>query len=175
MRLDKALIPFGGRPLAEQALAVLDECCDEVLLASGDGKRLRQFGRPQVADVVANAGPLGGLVPGLERARHPLVAVLAVDMPFASAAVFRLLATLWSGEAAIVPETQRGVEPLHAVFSKDAAPLLREALIEGVRAVHVALQRVEVRVVQEDEWRSADPSGRFAVNVNTPQDLERSS
>ena len=24
----------------------------------------------------------------------------------------------------------------------------------------------------EDQWRAADPTGRFAVNVNRPEDLE---
>jgi molybdopterin-guanine dinucleotide biosynthesis protein A len=173
MGSDKARIAFRGRPLAEYTIGVLEEICDEVLVASGDGTRLGWLGRPQVADPLPNAGPLAGLAAGLERARHDLVAVLAVDMPFASADVFRLLETLWSGEEALVPETEDGLEPLHAVYAKHAAPGLREALNDGVRAMHEALREIDVRIVREAEWRPADPSGRFAINVNSPQDLQR--
>ena len=104
MGTDKALIEFDGEPLGERVLRMLRAACDPILVASGDGRRLGSLGVPQVADVVAEAGPLGGIVAGLEAAETDLVAVVAVDMPFASAEVLRLLAERWNGEDAVVPD-----------------------------------------------------------------------
>ena len=170
MGTDKAALEFDGEPLAARVARVLAEACDEVLVASGDGTRLDRLdlGFPQVADATPGAGPLGGIVAGLERARHPLVAVVAVDMPNASAPLLRLLAEAWSGEDAVVPISPRGPEPLHAVYARTAAPTCRRRLEGPDRSVVGALGELSVRYVGEDEWRTADPGGRFALNLNTP-------
>jgi molybdenum cofactor guanylyltransferase len=171
MGTDKALLEFRGEPLAQGVLRVLRAVCDQVLVASGDGRRLGSLGVPQVADVVADAGPLGGIVAGLEAATTDLVAVVAVDMPFASAEVLRLLAERWDGEDAVVPVTDRGPEPLHAVYSRSAAPALRHQLESGVLTMLRVLEQIHTLLVHQQDWRVADPSGRFALNLNRPGDL----
>jgi molybdenum cofactor guanylyltransferase len=163
MGFDKAAA-FGPR-----AAAVLAEVCDDVVVASGDGQRLAWLGLPQVADAVADAGPLGGLVAGLEAARHDPVAVLAVDMPDASPAVLCRLAEAWTGEPAVIPVVDGRVQPLHAVWSKTAATELRARLAEGQRSVTDAARAVGARLVGEDVWGPADAG--FARNVNAPDDL----
>jgi molybdopterin-guanine dinucleotide biosynthesis protein A len=172
MGTDKALVEFHGARLAERGLRILRSVCDDVVVASGDGSRLASLGAPQVADAAPDSGPLGGIVAGLEAAATDLVAVVAVDMPFASAGVLRLLAGRWSGEDAAVPVTDRGPEPLHAVYARSAAPALRRLLESGVLAMNRVLELIDTLGVEEREWRAADPSGRFALNVNRPEDLE---
>ena len=171
MGRDKAWLEFEGKPLAGRTLRVLRSVCDEVLIASGDGERLGELRLPQVADVVPDAGPLAGIVAGLEAASHELVAVLAVDMPYASADVFRLLGERRNGEDAVLPVTARGVEPLHAIYSKAAALALRRAFEAGTRSVQEALRVLTTAEMTEEEWRAADPTARFAENVNLPEDL----
>jgi molybdopterin-guanine dinucleotide biosynthesis protein A len=145
--------------------------CDEVLVASGDGERLAELGLPQVADAHPGAGPLGGIVAGLRAASNDMVAVVAVDMPFASPAVLRMLASARGDHDAVVPVTDRGAEPLHAIYARTAAAPLAAQLEGGTLAVHRALEGMRVRYVAQHQWREADPSGRFASNVNLPDDL----
>jgi molybdopterin-guanine dinucleotide biosynthesis protein A len=171
MGVDKASLEFEGRALAVRVLETLREVADDVLVASGDGRRLDWLEAEQVSDAVPDAGPLSALVAGLERSRHPLVAVLAVDMPFASPRVLRLLVDRWDGEDAVVPVTGAGIEPLHAVYAAAAAPLLRRELDRGERSLRRALSALAVREVGPEEWRAADPTGRFARNLNRPEDL----
>lgn len=161
-----------GEPLAARVARALDEACDGVLVASGDGKRMAWLGLPQVPDALPESGPLGGLVAGLDAAAHPHVAVAAADMPYASPAVLRLLATLIGGHDAAVPVSTNGTEPLHAVYARSALASFEAALRGGRLSVRVALEGLDVRVVTEAEWAAADPDGRFAENVNRPEDRE---
>ena len=57
----------------------------------------------------------------------------------------------------------------------DAAQALRAALEAGTRAVRDAIKELNVRVVAGKPLAAADPSGRFALNVNRPQDLGKRS
>jgi molybdenum cofactor guanylyltransferase len=166
---------FEGEPLAARVSLLLDRVCDDVIVASGDGARLGWLGRPQVADEIPGSGPLGGLAAGLALARHPLVAAVAGDMPFVSPPLLRLLASVAEGFDAVLPVSDRGPEPLHAVYARAAAPALAAAVREGRLAVRDAVGRLRVRLVESSEWRGADPTGRFAWNVNAPGDLSGSS
>ena len=60
------------------------------------------------------------------------------------------------------------------MYAASARPLLEAALEDGRLALRDALADLRVRTVEEDEWRRADPSGRFAWNLNRPEDLTRS-
>jgi molybdopterin-guanine dinucleotide biosynthesis protein A len=171
MGRDKALIEVQGRPLFRRVAEVLDQIARPVFLAPGSPGRLGEVGYPNLADAAPGRGPLGGVVTALRASPHELVAVAAVDMPFASAAVFRLLADLHQGEDAMVPVTADGPQPLHAVYARTALPHLERALAEGSLSMRGALQTMTVRLVAEEEWRAVDPSGRFALNVNRPDDV----
>jgi molybdopterin-guanine dinucleotide biosynthesis protein A len=172
MGRDKASLSVDGEPLAARVARVLGTVCAEVLVASGDGVRLAWLGLPQVADEPPGRGPLGGIVAGLGRASNELVAVVAVDMPFASGPVLELLARTWKGEPAVVPVTERGPEPLHAVYARSARQAFAARPAAGTGSVREALRAVGARFIPEGEWAAADPSGRFAWNVNHPEDLD---
>ncbi|HVM12937.1 MAG TPA: molybdenum cofactor guanylyltransferase [Egibacteraceae bacterium] len=171
MGTDKALLEVAGETLAARAVRSLRTVCLEVIVASGDGSRL-PVGDRQVADALADAGPLAGLVAGLDAAAHDLVAVTAVDLPFANPALLALLARLHQGEPAVVPRVDGRLQPLHAVYARSAADRLRALLAAGERSVTAAVRALDPRVAETDEWAPADPTGRFAWNVNRPQDLE---
>lgn len=171
MGTDKAWVEVGGVTLAARAVRTLRVLCAEVLVASGDGRRLPGVGDRQVPDVLPDAGPLAGIVAGLDAASHDLVAVAAVDLPFASSAVFRLLLDSRGAERAVVPRVDGRLQPLHAVYARSAADPLRAFLDGGGRSVTTGVQALGPRVVEPHEWAGADATGRFARNVNRPGDL----
>ncbi len=168
MGTDKALLELGGRTLVSRVVTALAGCCTEVLVASGDGLRLPGPGLRQVADVTPGAGPLGGLVAGLEAAGDDLVAVVAVDMPFAEPAVLRLLAERWTGEPAVVPVARGRLQPLHAVWARAAAPALRLRIDAGLRSPTGAAEALGARLVAEPEWRAAGVTGAWADDIDDP-------
>jgi molybdenum cofactor guanylyltransferase len=173
MGVDKALLEIDGEPLVARAARLLSEVADPVVLASGAAGRLgRDFGYLEVEDEVREAGPMGGLAAALASSPHRLVAAVAVDMPYASPAVFDLLAGLHDGEDAVVPVTAPGLEPLHAVYSTACLGSVRIALEAKSFGLRSWLRSLDVREVPEAEWRTVDPDGRFALNVNRVADLE---
>jgi molybdopterin-guanine dinucleotide biosynthesis protein A len=172
MGRDKALIEVDGVPLAAAVASRLRRAADPVFLASGEPGRLRHLGHPEVADDPGGIGPLGGLLGGLAVSPHLLMAVVGVDMPFVSPQLMTLLARLHREEDAVVPVTRSGVEPLHAVYATTAVDGLRRTRAEGRVALRAALDTLRVRLVAEDEWKAADPTGKFALNLNRPEDLK---
>ena len=171
MRREKALLSVEGRPLVLHVAGLLERAADPVFLGPGKLGRLGALGYREVEDAAPGSGPLGGLVAGLAASPHALLAVVAVDMPFASPALFTYLAGLHGGEDAVVPRSGAGPEPLHAVYARSALPALQAALAEGALALHAALESLRVRWVDKEEWIKPDPSGRFAHNVNREEDL----
>ncbi|HEX9411112.1 MAG TPA: molybdenum cofactor guanylyltransferase [Actinomycetota bacterium] len=171
MGSEKALIEVGGEPLFLRVARRLARVADPVLLATGRPGRLGALGYSEVADERPRAGPLAGLAGGLAASPHELMAAVAVDMPLLSGDLLVLLATLHEDEDAVVPISAHGPEPLHALYARRALPALRAALDEGTLSMRVVLKGLRVREVPEAEWLAADPTGRFALNVNRAEDL----
>jgi molybdopterin-guanine dinucleotide biosynthesis protein A len=71
---------------------------------------------------------------------------------------------------AIVPETNRGLEPLCAIYRASCAPILSAALDRGVRKVTDALADLNMHRIPENEWRQFSPDGNLFGNLNTWQD-----
>src|SRR5688572_10450866 len=129
MGTDKALLTVEGQRLVDRAVATLAVCCESVMVASG-ARTIRGLEVPQLADALADGGPLAGILAAMAGAETSLLAVLAVDMPRASAGVFELLAEQWRDEAVIIPVADGRAQPLHAVWAVAARTRL-QAMLDG--------------------------------------------
>jgi molybdenum cofactor guanylyltransferase len=171
MGRDKALIEIRGRPLIRLVAECLSECAAPVLLASGSQYRFGHLPFEEIADAAPGAGPISGLVAALSVSPHDLLVAAAVDMPFVSAEVFRLLIDRHTDEDAVVPVTREGPQPLHALYHRSALPHLADALSRGRNRLRDALAALKVREVGPEGWGTIDADGRFALNLNTQEDL----
>lgn len=149
MGRDKAFVRHGDRTLAGIARgALLDAGACEVFSVGGDLERLEELGFTAIPDDDAGQGPLGGLLTALEAAVSDWVAVLACDLPWASAATIReLLEYASDGTDAVVPLLAGRPQPAHAVWRRDCRAALREAYATGERRLTAALEHVRVRRV----------------------------
>lgn len=170
MGVDKATIRFEGMTLLERALARLDDVCDPVLIAPG-GTPAKMTGRQSIADAVPSAGPLGGLVAALRTSPHRLLAVVAVDLPWVDPGLISMLADLIGDRDVALCETAGGVEPLHAVYSTSILAAAETALAGPDRSLRQLIGTANAVRVPESRWRGAGFSEKFALNVNTPEDL----
>lgn len=172
MGSDKAVLEVGGERLVDRAVRVLGRCCEDVVVASGDGRRLPGLSVPQLADRVTGEGPLAGILPALERAQGGTVAVLAVDVPDADAGVLELCATLRGDAVAAVPVVEGRTQPLHAVWDGGRVDDIARAFDAGQRSPVRLLADLGARLVTEAEWGPvATAGGGFGVSLNAPSDL----
>src|SRR5690348_15751473 len=85
---DKALKSFLGRPLIERVIARLSPIADEMIVTTNRPAEYGFLNVRLVSDLKPGRGALGGLYTAIASAKHPFVAVVACDMPFASANFF---------------------------------------------------------------------------------------
>ena len=86
---DKALKPFLGRPLIQRVIDRLTPIADELIVTTNRPAEYAFLNLRLVPDLKPGRGALGGLYTAIASAAHPLVAVVACDMPFASHNVLR--------------------------------------------------------------------------------------
>jgi len=163
MGRDKALLPWRGRTLLEEAVRTLTAAGANPVLVSGD--------RPaydHVPDVFPGRGPLGGLASVLQQRpglKDRILVVTPVDTPgLAPDALHSLVDSLGHGAAG-------------ACFSGHPLPLavraddrLQEQLQlilddDGKTAVHRLKEALTFRVLPA--------GGRDLANVNTPEEWQR--
>jgi len=174
MGQDKGLAPFLGRTLIERVLGRVAHLGDQVLVTTNQPESYRYLDLPLVADVIPGRGALGGLYTALQAASQPLVAVVACDMPFASPRLlsFERELLLEEGYDAVIPRTEGGTEPFHAVYRKGGClPHVLAAIQADKWRVDAWYAKANVRLLSPEETQRIDPQGMAFRNVNTPEEL----
>ena len=176
MGQDKGLLLLLGQPLIARVMARVASLADEVLVTTNHPEAYRFLGVPLFEDIYPGMGALGGLYTALTVARHPLVAVVACDMPFASpeilaAARQRLLE---ADVDVVIPQSEDGYEPFHAVYRRDIClPAVKDALEAGERRLISWFPAVKVATLSAEEVTRLDPLKLAFWNLNTPEELQQ--
>jgi len=171
MGVDKAFLPFRGRPLIEHTLDVLRQACSPVSIV-GDPAKFSVFGAA-VADVFPGCGPLAGIHAALKTSSSDANFFLAVDMPFVSPELITFLfsAAEDADATVVVPRTSRGLQPLGAVYQRSFATVAEDALRAGKYKIDAVFAGLNVREIGEAELARHGFSEQDFFNVNTPEDL----
>jgi molybdenum cofactor guanylyltransferase len=161
MGVDKATLKVGGVAMARRvADTLIAAMCSSVVAIGGDSAGLQRLGLEFVPDRYPGEGPLGGVLTAL--AVGSPVMVVACDLPnLGVATVTSLIAALGDHDAAIARSDRP--EPLCAIWSPRAAPLLQARFESGERAMHRAIGALDIA------WVTVTTSD--VHNVNTPDDL----
>ena len=191
---DKALKTFLGRPLIQRVVERLSPIADEIIVTTNRpddyhflGTSTRPIGQSVrrlrlVPDLKPGRGALGGLYTAIASASQPIVAVVACDMPFASASLLEAASRLLVEEGAdvVIPSAapqaskSEGYEPLHAVYRRATCLPAIEAAIEADQWKVIAwFPQVKIRPLTADEIKQHDPSGLAFWNVNTPEEFAK--
>ena len=174
--VDKGLLDFGGRPLAQVALERLRP--QVALLRVSANRHVQAYaamGVPVVADAPGDyAGPLAGMLAGLQPCTTPWLATVPCDTPgFPADLVARLAEAAVREDAPIAMAATRepgpapgGVQthPVFCLIRADLRDSLAAFIAEGGRTVGRWTARHRcAQVVFED--------AQAFFNANTPQEL----
>jgi molybdenum cofactor guanylyltransferase len=153
MGRDKALLEVAGVSLWRRQRDVLAEAGASEIFLSARPEQAWASGATGFSSVLHDAltgcGPIVGVTAALERAAHPLVAVLAVDLPNVNADLFRMLLAQSSAKIGVVPRHNGRFEPLAAVYPREMMWLAWEALGRE----EYAMQQLVARGVQQELLR----------------------
>jgi len=171
---DKALKTFLGRPLILRVIERLAPLADELIVTTNRPEDYSFLNVGLFPDLKPGRGALGGLHTAIASAKHPIVAVVACDMPFASGTLIEAAGGILIQEEAdvVIAKSEDGYEPFHAVYRREAClPAIETAIDADQWKVIAWFPHVRVRVLTPDEVKPYDPMGLAFWNVNTPEEF----
>lgn len=172
MGRDKATIPIGNRPLVSRVYDVARTIFDRILIVSNLHAAIEGVEAPIVPDVLPQRGPMVGIVSALLHATTPYVFVLGCDMPFVREETIRFVAGQATGHDIVIPKTEKGYEPLHAVYNRATISPLLTRIERGQFSIVEVFPFVTVHVVEGPDLSEAEGFSIF-TNLNTEEDLAR--
>ncbi len=173
MGYNKAFLKYGGITFIERQISALRKIFSEIILSANEAQAYAGLKIPVVPDVTPGKGPLGGICSGLMRATSFHSFVIACDMPFINEKVILYLKGLAGSYDAVVPQTSRGLEPMHAFYSKNCIQPMQRCIEEGRLRIIDFFPEVKVKIVDEKEFQGLDDSIRSLVNLNTPEEYKK--
>jgi molybdopterin-guanine dinucleotide biosynthesis protein A len=173
MGQDKAFIEIAGLPMIERILRVLRDLFEETLIVTNQIDPYRGLDTSIYSDAIPGHGALGGLYTGLLFSSFDTSFCVGCDMPFLSPALISYLTDKTEGHDVVVPRSADGLQPLHAVYSKNCLGAIRRAIADKKNKIIDFYPLVKVKVIPESDFSFLKGWRESFVNINTPEDLNQ--
>jgi len=171
MGRNKALLPWGGKPLIAHVYETVHPLVEDLFLVTDDPGLFDFLPCPKIPDRVPGKGPISGVDAALRHSNNPYVFVIGCDTPFLSPSLLELLAGKTEEADLVIPCGPQGLEPLCAVYGKGCLPLIEESLRKGDFSLMALIGRLRTRNIPAEEVAEVDPGFRSFMNINTPDDF----
>ncbi|WP_321368669.1 molybdenum cofactor guanylyltransferase [uncultured Draconibacterium sp.] len=168
MGTDKALLEIEGKTLLERAISLCKPFSSELLISSNH-KSHTSFGYRVVEDEIKNCGPMGGIYSCLKQSDNAWNLVLSVDAAYINDNFLEFLISNAGDFDAVVPFTEKGAEPLIALYNKSICPAMEKKLQAGDYRVQNLLRESNTKWL--DSGKLLEENKRLFTNLNRPEDL----
>ena len=168
---NKAFIEIEGVPIIQRIYTLFKELFHEVIIVTNQIELFKKFDSKIYSDLLPNKGALGGLYTGLFFSNFHYSFCVACDMPFLNKPLVQYLIKRIGDEDVIVPRTKDGLQPLHAIYSKNCLDPIKEIIEQGKFKIIDIYHQVQVNIIEEADFISLDPFRESFINVNTPKEL----
>jgi FdhD protein len=170
MGSNKALLPHKGGRFIESIYRELSEIFSEVILVTNTPEQYHFLPCRKVPDLFEGMGALAGIHAGLAQSSNPAVFTVACDMPHLDPWLIRHIANRGAGCDIVLPRSEFGYEPLHALYREGCLPVMEQCLQSGERRIISILPQLRVREIAAAEVARFDPGFDSFSNINTPQE-----
>ncbi|CAG0987682.1 formate dehydrogenase accessory sulfurtransferase FdhD [Geobacter sp.] len=167
---NKALLLHRGGRLIEGIYRKMSELFEEVIVVTNRPELYQFLPCRKVPDIYPGKGVLAGIHGALSQCSEPAIFTVACDMPQLNGDLIRHLAEQYQGVDVVIPKSDGGFEPIHAIYGKGCIPVLEELLQNGEQRVLSLLPLLMVREVEASEVALFDQEFNSFVNINTPED-----
>ena len=168
---NKAFIEIEGVPIISRIYDLFKELFQEVIIVTNQREFFRNFDSKICQDLIPDKGALGGLYTGIFFSSFQHSFCVGCDMPFIKKSLVQYLTKNIQDEDVIVPRTKDGLQPLHAIYSKNCLDPIKRIIGEGKYKIIDFYKMVKVKIVEENNFLSLDPFRDSFINVNTPEEL----
>ena len=172
MGRDKATALLDGKPLIAHVFDVAKRVFPDIMVVSSLYTAVDGVDAPVVKDILPLPGSLTGIVSALIASDTEYVFVLGCDMPFVTAEAMRYVVEAAAGEDIIIPQTEGGLEPMHALYRRSCISPMLAALGRGHMKITGLLALLQVLVLPPDPVFFNRGVSVF-MNINTEEDLRR--
>ncbi|MCH2210662.1 MAG: molybdenum cofactor guanylyltransferase [Fuerstiella sp.] len=180
MGSDKALLLVEGRPFLTHICSIINSHFQQTVVVAAEGQRLPELpaGVSVVRDSLPNAGPLAGLLTGLEQTEKlcpkPVKIWLgSCDTPFVSLQVIDRLLVAGADSDAVLVQHADCVQPFGGIYRTGIQQIARQLIERGERRLSSLPGALNTRIIDSGTLRDLDPELEFLRNINTQQDYER--
>ncbi len=164
---DKGLLTLHDRPLVEHVIERLEGQVGTLLIcANRHLDRYRATGHPVISDTWGEyAGPLAGILSGMQAATTPWLLVTPCDAPRLPADLAKRLATVARPHRPAIPYDGQRLQPLFGLYPSSLAGDLRFWLEKGERRVHDWI------AWHDPLYTGFSDNPEAFANINTPEQL----
>lgn len=170
MGSNKALLPYKGGLFIEAIHRQLSALFPEVLLITNTPEQYDFLPCKKFGDIYRDMGALAGLHSGLHHSSTEHVFAVACDMPWLNDTLIRHLASRRHKGDLVIPEGEMGLEPLHAIYSKECLTHMEASLQSNRRRIISFFENVRPEIVPRAQVNSLDPGYLSFSNINTQDD-----
>jgi molybdopterin-guanine dinucleotide biosynthesis protein A len=168
---NKAFIEIDGVPIIHRIYTLFKELFQETIIVTNQKELFLNFDSRIYTDLLPNKGALGGLYTGVFFSNFPYSFCVACDMPFINKSLVQYLIKNTEGYDVIVPQTKDGLQPLHAIYSKNCLDSIQKTIEGGKYKILDFYPLVKVKIIKEEDFGFLDPLRESFINVNTPEEL----
>lgn len=172
MGTNKAFLKLKGKTFIELQIELLREMFDDIFISAVTSLEYEYLNLPIFKDVYPGKGPLGGIYTSLINSDSFHTFMLACDMPFVGLELIKYLKDLTKEFDVVIPKRERGLEPLHAFYSKNCIDPIKRELDDDNLRITSFFPHVNVKIVELDNLATSASFHNSIKNLNTRDEYE---
>ncbi len=175
MGSDKALMQFQGERLIERTMRTFRSVFPKIMIITNTPLDYLDQDAGIATDIYPGKGPLGGIYTGLFFSPTEHAFVAACDQPFFNPDFISSMIDRIGSYDIVVPQTERGPEPLHAIYSRKCVGRIHALLGENRLKIAGFYKSFRTLYIPSSEYGKFEPGEKMFYNMNTLSDLEKIS
>lgn len=180
MGRDKAQLSVGEEQFLPRICRVVAPLLKPLVVVAADGQALPSLDSSAtvVRDTLPDAGPLAGLLAGLESLQResPQTShfwLAGCDAPFVNTAVISRLLQVSGESQAVLIRHEGHIQPFGGIYRCDVLPAVRTLITSGERRLSQLPISLSCDIVDAATLQDLDSELAFLRNINTPDDYQR--
>ncbi len=167
MGSDKGFLLLNQKAFVQYSIDALSPLVSEIIIVS-DHSAYDTFGYKRVNDITKNAGPVAGIISGLEATQTTYNIILSCDIPLINTKILSQLITAATPNTSIIQLESHGKSmPLIALYNKQVLPIFKEQLQNNERRLRMVVNACGYKTITLSDKDTASTK-----NVNTQTEFK---